>query len=65
VTVRRAVCFLFGVTHINDWRSGKLVVILLITNALLTAQVWHQGLLIEAQREVITYLMKHTCFGVK
>jgi hypothetical protein len=61
--MRRMVRFLFGVTQIKDWRSGKAVVILLIANALLTAQTIYQSNLIAAQREVIAYLMRHVCFG--
>jgi hypothetical protein len=54
--------FFFG-GRIEDWRSGKLVVILLAVCLWLTVQNYSQGLLIQNQRAAIAYLMRHVCFG--
>jgi len=60
--IKRLARFFFG-GRIEDWRSGKLVLILLGVCLWLTVQVYMQGLVIQNQRAAIAYLIGHVCFG--
>ena len=55
-TIKRISAFCFG-GRISDWRSGKLVIILFIANALAAAQIWQQGRVIADQKAAIAYLV--------
>jgi hypothetical protein len=47
----------FFVHDIPDWRSGTTVVVLLACSALLTVQVYIQGVIIQQQKAAIAFLL--------